>query len=60
MDEEFLVGRKDGQGEVAAGTGFGEVLCRGRVGWAQNEVRGVTEGIKGERYKFGIAAGIMS
>jgi len=60
MDEEFLVGRKDEQGEVVEGTGFGEALCQGRVTWAQNEVRGVTEGIRGDRYKFGTAAGIIS
>jgi hypothetical protein len=60
VDEEFLVGRKDEKGEVVEGSGFGEVLCRGRVGWAQNEVRGVTEGIRGERFKFGTDAWIMS
>lgn len=60
IDEEFLIGKKDADGELIEGTGFGEVLCHpeGNIGWAQNDVGKVTAGICGTRYKYEISAGV--
>lgn len=67
IDEVFLVGKKDSSGEVIHGTSNGRHLCHPecRVVWAQNEIKGVTEGIgcPGEkkepgRWKFGTKDGV--
>lgn len=67
IDEEFLVGKKDEKGEVISGTDYGRHLCHPecRVVWAQNEIKGVTEGIgcpkdkkTPGRWKFGTRDGV--
>lgn len=67
IDEEFLTGKKDENGEVIQGTGYGQWLCypECRVVWAQNEIMGVTEQIGckkegGNRWKFGTQKGIRA
>jgi hypothetical protein len=59
VDEEFLVGKKDGEGTVIE-NGVGEQFCHpeGAVTWVNNSLGPVTEGIKGTRWKFSVAHGV--
>ncbi|KFZ08164.1 hypothetical protein V502_09505 [Pseudogymnoascus sp. VKM F-4520 (FW-2644)] len=58
VDEECLVGKKDGEGNVIE-KGVGEQFCHpeGAVTWVNNSLGPVTEGIKGTRWKFSVAHG---
>ncbi|KFY14815.1 hypothetical protein V492_02400 [Pseudogymnoascus sp. VKM F-4246] len=58
VDEEFLVGKKDGEGTVIE-KGVGEQFCHpeGAVTWVNNSLGPVTEGIKGTRWKFSVDHG---
>lgn len=60
LDEEFLVGRRGEDRSVLPGTGFGGLVAHpeGRVLYAENDILGVTDGVTGERYKYGTEAGI--
>lgn len=61
VDEEFLVGKKDGEGTVIE-KGVGEQFCHpeGAVTWVNNSLGPVTEGIKGTRWKFSVAHGVRA
>lgn len=60
LDEQFLVGKRDKCRNVVPNTGFGSLVAnpQARVLWAENEIEGVTTVLRGERWKYGMDAGV--
>lgn len=60
LDENFLVGCRSKSREVIPNTGFGSLVAHpnAKVLWAENEIEGVTTGLRGERWKYGVDAGV--
>lgn len=60
LDEQFLVGCRDRARNVIPNTGFGALVAHpeGRILWAENEIPEVTDGLMGERWKYGMDSGI--
>lgn len=60
LDENFLVGCRSKSREVIPNTGFGSLVAHpnAKVLWAENEIEGVTTGLRGERWKYGMDAGV--
>jgi len=55
FDEEFLIGKRDGQGKPM-GTSWGMRLAspEGHNYYAENEIRGVTDELRGSKFLHGI------
>lgn len=60
LDENFLVGCRSKSREVIPNTGFGSLVAHpnAKVLWAENEIEGVTTRLRGERWKYGMDAGV--